>query len=226
MSATQPGLGRRFAPDNRDHPLRAAVAETRPDQTRIWPMFSRHLNQGPYGTCVGHYWRHQLTGTPRPYRNPLPTAVEVYDAACLLDPWPENNHARDGRQFGTAIRAGGQALRAAGLIEAYGFAPTFAAVRTHLSHVGAGGFGTIWPPSMSAGPDPKTGFVRVDRSQRSDNGHAYLAYKIDMRRGAIGCLNSWDTWGPFWLTMEDAEWLFDRDGEFCAPQERARTEAI
>jgi len=221
MSANQaPGLGRRFARDDRDHQLRGATAETLADRTKIWPMFSRHLNQGGEGTCVGHYWRHQLTGTPRPFRNPLPSAVEIYDAACLLDPWPEND-APD-RQFGTAIRAGGQALRAMGLIEAYGFAPTFAAVRTHLSHHGPGGFGTIWLRSMSERPG-RDGFVRVDRSSPVDGGHAYLAYKIDLKRGALGCLQSWRDWGPFWLAMEDAEWLFERDGEFCAPQERRST---
>jgi len=144
--------------------------------------------------------------------------VTIYDKATQIDEWPENDQDY-ARQFGTSTRAGAKVLQSLGLLHGYGFAPTFAAMLAHLSYHGPGPVGTLWTPSLSAGPD-RSGFARLDRAERPSGGHCYLAYGIDMRRGAVRFLNSWSHWGPFWLTMEDAEWLFEREGEFVAPQER------
>ena len=217
MNAQQPGLGRRFSPDARDHAylLRAAEA-TQPRRNKTWPLFSRHLDQGATGTCVGHAWRHLLTGTPRPFRNPTPSAFEIYDRATVVDEWSDNDNDVN-RQFGTSVRAGAKVLQGMGLIASYGWAYDIGTAIDWLCWKGPLVAGTIWMESMFE--RNKWGHIGVDRGGRVAGGHAYLWAGWNEKRGAVYCVNSWRDWGGFFLAGEDAEWLLKQNGEVCSPTE-------
>jgi len=218
MSAQQPGLGRRYAPDARDHAylLRAADPAGQPRRNKIWPLFARHRDQGATGTCVGHAWRHLLTGTPVPQRNPYPSAFEIYDRATVVDEWSDNDNDVH-RQFGTSVRAGAKVLQGMGLIASYGWAYDIDTAIDWLCWRGPLVAGTAWYESMfTRGGE---GYVGVDRNSRAAGGHAYLWAGWSEKRGAVYCVNSWRDWGGFFLAGEDAEWLLKQNGEVCSPTE-------
>lgn len=215
----QPRLGRLYAPDDRDHALRAAAPGTRQPRTKYWPMFHRWWDQGATGTCVEHAITHLLLGTPRPLpKKQLPPKFAIYDWAIRDDPWPDND-TDVARQFGTSIRSGMRAAQHYGLIQAYGWAQSMAHVIDYLSWEGGLVLGTVWLPSMFE--RTREGFVKLNRNQRPVGGHAYYANGYNQRRGAIRCTNSWREWGGFWLAAEDVEYLiYGANGEAASAQER------
>lgn len=217
MSAQQPGLGRRYAPDARDHAylLRAAEA-TRLRRNKTWPLFSRHLDQGATGTCVGHAFRHLLTGTPVPRRDLVPSAFDIYDAAIKADEWSENDNDT-ARQFGTSVRAGAKALQALGLISAYGWAYDLDTALDWLSWHGplVGGFN--WYDTFF--DRDKDGFLRLTPRSRLVGGHCILIVGVDLKRQAVRCLTSWRDFGYFFLSFDDFARLLREDGELCSPTE-------
>ena len=221
MSVNGYGLGRLHSLDARDHAyLLRATEASRPRRSKTWPLFAKWLDQGATGTCVGHAFRHLLTGTPQPRRDPLPSAYLIYDKAIEIDEFPEND--RDyARQFGTSVRAGARVLQGMGLISAYGWAYDIDTAIDWLCWHGPLVSGTVWLDSMF--DRRKDGSVAVDRTRRPVGGHAYLWAGWNEKRGAVYCVNSWRTWGGFWLAGEDAEWLLLQDGEVCSPTEVAHT---
>jgi hypothetical protein len=215
------GLGRRPAPDPRDagFPMRAAIRRAPTRTSYTWAYFRQPLDQGDTGTCVGHAWRHWLETAPIICpRDREPRATTIYLEAALRDPWPDND-AGD-LFFGTAVRAGAQALQARGHVGSYVWATDAETVRDFLLTTGPVVFGTDWPEGFDA-PD-RDGFVRPVGATRG--GHAYLCLGYSAKRGAFRCLNSWGDWGPhrgrFWIAGEDVQHLLDTGGEACAAVEQ------
>ena len=218
MSVNGYGLGRLHSPDARDHKylLRTLTAPTRPLRTIHHPMFSKWLDQGATGTCVGHGFRHLLTGYPQPMAHPAPSAFAIYDRAIQLDEWADND--RDtARQFGTSVRAGAKVLQELGLISAYGWAFDLDTALAWLSWHGPLVIGTNWYDSMfERGRD---GYLRIPPGARVAGGHCTLVVGIDVKRGAVRGLTSWRDWGYWWLSFEDFARLIREDGECCSPTE-------
>ncbi len=187
-----------------------------PHRTKHWPMMAKWLDQGATGTCVGHGFRHLLTGYPKPMANPLPSAFDIYDAAILIDEWRDNDNDT-ARQFGTSVRAGAKALQALGLISAYGWAYDLDTALAWLSWHGPLVIGTAWYSSMFE--RHKDGYLRIEPRARVTGGHCTILTGVDVTRGAVRGLTSWRDWGYWWMSFEDFARLLREDGECCSPTE-------
>jgi hypothetical protein len=80
--------------------------------------------------------------------------------------------------------------------------------------------GTVWLESMFD-PDPKTGFVKVDRKSQVAGGHEYVLSAFDATRLAFRIDNSWgESWGvrgSAWFTQADVQWLLSQQGDVTVP---------
>jgi hypothetical protein len=123
----QPFLGRRAIHDPRDlrheHRMRTYLATVpAPPRPTPWGFAWPPLDQGRTGTCVGHAGKELLLAEPLPQGTPTsqPTAFDLYDLACTLDEFTDNdNDATAGRQSGTSGNGLMKALRALAYITAY-----------------------------------------------------------------------------------------------------------
>ncbi len=218
----QRGLGRRFAPDERDrkYPLRALVTTVERKDT-AWPMFARPLDQGRTGTCVGHAWKHFLMMAPviQSRAHQTPSAIDIYRRAILIDEWAENDRD-EAMQFGTSVRAGAKALQEQGFIGGYSWAFD---IDTAIDWLCVGGplvMGTNWYSSF----EPKDGrdYIRIAPGAWVRGGHAYTLNRWSERRGAARAPNSWGGWGSMWIAGEDLERLLREDGDACTATELRR----
>lgn len=227
------GLGRRHAPDSRDgqflltaHPLAQAVVSRK---SKTWSMFAPVLDQGQTGTCVGHGWRHRLTASPVVVKpNVPPSAFDIYDAAILLDEWPENDHDT-ARQDGTSVRAGAKALQARGLLSEYRWATDVDTAANWVGGVDAGGHWVGGPVVIGVNfyqsmfNLDSEGYMRITPGSALAGGHCMLLIGWNEQRGRFRGLNSWGgSWGQagrFWLAGETAARLFSENGEVCTPSE-------
>ncbi len=216
----RPGLGRHHAPDARDHAFLLRATAPQPPRTKMWPLMARWLDQGETGTCVGHAFRHLLTGTPQPLGDPAPSPFAIYDRAILLDEFPDNDRDTQ-RQMGTSVRAGAKALQELGLIGAYGWAYDVDTAIDWLSWHGPLVAGFAWRDSFFA--RDQDGFMRITPRSRIVGGHCILIVGVDLRRQAVRCLTSWSTFGYFFLSFADLERLLKEDGECVAPTEVPHT---
>jgi hypothetical protein len=218
-----PGLGRRYAPDERDRRflLREVTPVVRalPDSI-YYPIRQAPLDQGNTGTCVGHGWRHFLQAAPIMTRNG-PTALDIYDGAIVIDEWDDNDVDPD-RQFGTSVRAAVKVLQKLGHIAEYRWAWSADEMRRFL--LSGGGpvvVGTTWYEQMMS---PEDGFIKIGGS--AVGGHAYLIIGCDFgRRNAFRILNSWGrSWGEngrAWIHFDEMERLIKDDGEVaCATEQK------
>jgi hypothetical protein len=72
---------------------------------KTWAFFSKPLDQGNTGTCVGHGWKHRLMAAPMVRKaGDKPSAFDIYDAAIKVDEWTDNDNDTD-RQMGTSACA-------------------------------------------------------------------------------------------------------------------------
>lgn len=208
-----PHLGRRQADDSRDFRARALLQAEPEEPKRTWRYWWNaysHRNQGSTGTCVGHAWSHLLNAKPEPFA--------IYDWAILNDEWADNDHDPE-RAFGTSVRAGGQALRETGEIEAFAFAWDLDTIVNWILTRGPVVAGTWWYSHMWE-PDAN-GFLwpRGDKV----GGHAFLVDGVNLGRRVARCMQSWD-YGPFWLELEALRDLIEDGGEAAMPVEaKART---
>ena len=209
-------LGRRHAPDERDHGYLLAAqlpsVVARPKR-KTWTLRWKG-DQGATSQCVGYSWHGLLRSLPLLQRDPAPSVI--YTEAQKVDEWPGEDYD------GTSVRAGAKMLKAAGKISAYGWAFNIETVLNWLGLHGPVVFGTNWYEGMFD-PDEQ-GVVHPVGSVAG--GHAYVAIGYDDVKKRVLFQNSWGkSWGPlngrFYMGYADADALIRADGEACTPTEGA-----
>ncbi len=214
----QPGRGLLRKPDERDERFRLRAtpgfAELPAPRTHYWPLWSRQIDQGNTGTCVGHGVKHLLMAGPVAHRKPEPTPFQLYDWAIANDEWAEND--RDtARLFGTSVRAGLQAARHYGLIGWFGWARTLDEALRWLAWRGPLVIGVDWTEGMMQ-PDRE----RIIRATGAVvGGHCVALLGLNTSRGLVYGINSWATFGRFWLPAEEFDGLMRRNGDVATPIE-------
>lgn len=210
--ASDHGMGRLVAPDNRDtmYPMRALLPRRIPRVSRFYST-GPVLDQGNKPQCVAYAWKQWLDSAPikDPVKLP-PDPQAIYAAAQAVDEWPGTDYD------GTSVRAGAKTMEALERIGAYHWATSVEDVRDYIISTTTVVFGTDWFEGMFR--PTYSGYVKP--SGAVAGGHAYLCIGYSQSRGAFRFLNSWgEKWGRmgrFWMSAEDVQTLLDRDGEACA----------
>lgn len=223
-----PNFGRLPSPDARDHNylmrrLLAAPGTRRPTR-KTWRIAPRSLDQGDTGTCVGHAWKNFLRCAPI-QTTTGPTPFDLYRAAVLIDEWADNDAEATGPDSwligGTSVRAGAEAVLAAGRLATYLWAFDVTTTVDWVLTQGPIVLGTNWYDSMMRA---EAGMVHIAPGARIVGGHSYLLRGIDLIHGLATCENSWgDGWGSngaFYLPLTDLERLLHEDGEACTAHEK------
>lgn len=113
------GLGFHPGPvDERDWALGFFAARIRRPKTsgsQWWPSPKERLDQGAEGACVGFSRTIAINAAPKMHHYDNAFAHDLYKLAQTLDPWPGEDYE------GTSVRAGAQAAKQQGLIQAYAF---------------------------------------------------------------------------------------------------------
>jgi len=143
-------------------------------------------------------------------------AVRVYELATRLDnitgSYPPDDTGSSG--LGAA-----KALKKLGLATSYSHAFSLDALKSALQS-GPVMVGTVWLNSMFD-PDPKTGFVKVDRTSQVAGGHEYVLSAYNTTAEAFRIDNSWgESWGlngSAWLDESDVRWLLSQQGDVTVP---------
>jgi len=217
-------MGFRFAPDPRQMRYRMGDYLVHTLNRRTAEEFTvlehgKILDQGLDGTCVGHAWVAWENCKPRgaARQQGHGVALEWYDRATEIDPWPEN----DGdRSFGTSTTAGAQVAIEWELGAAYVWAESLDAIKAFInSKQGPVVVGTYWYNSMFD-PD-EDGFVTVNRASGIAGGHEWLIFGTSEENGVVyHCQNSWGTgWGDegiFYVREPAMADLIYGGGEACA----------
>lgn len=207
------GLGRRYAPDERDRNF-ALTPPTPRRSFRNWLMPGSVSDQGNTPHCVAHAAVHWLR-SHRIVNAPI-DQVEHYNACKRIDPWPGED--------GTSVRASFSILRNLGFVDTYRWAWDADTVVAHIMEVGPVVLGTNWTMGMFT-PD-RLGYIHPDGALAG--GHAYLAIGASEARQAVRIANSWGSgWGGpgapsgrAWLRYADLDALVRAQGEACAAIER------
>lgn len=212
------GLGRRYAPDDRDN--RFALAEITPESTRTrryWWQGGAWLDQGSTSSCVGHAFAHWVADGPVRHSDLEVTgqyALNVYYDAQRVDEWP----GEEPTTKGTSVRAGAKVLQAMDLIFEYRWAFDLDTTLNAILELGPVVVGVNWYSGMLT-PDAG-GFIHVEGSPVG--GHALVANGVDLSQGFIRLKNSWSrSWsnigsgGYCRISLEDFERLLHEDGECC-----------
>jgi hypothetical protein len=209
----QYGLGRLFAPDERDcEYLAKRLLSAEPDKPRAKYRYYKlgpRINQGNTPQCVGYSARNFLAASPKMRKHAEPHPTVLYRGAQEHDEWPGNNYA------GSSVRGAAKYMQQQGYITGdYLWAFDVETVLDWiLRSKGPVIFGTNWYTSMYE-PDKK-GFVTL--GGRIDGGHAYLVYGANEAKGTLSCVNSWGpTWGKngtFGMSLETAHRLINEYGE-------------
>ncbi|WP_069769813.1 hypothetical protein [Streptomyces sp. LUP30] len=226
---THPPLGRRVEHDPRSlayaHGVLPKTAIRSVDWTRRAPIF----DQKTLGSCTGNaaagllctdsaarpgLTSVTLDGAVLPIDEGL--AVKVYSLATQLDQF-EGAYPPD--DTGSSGLGAAKALKKLGLASGYTHAFSLDAVKSALQ-TGPVMVGTPWLESMFD-PDPKTGFVRVDRTSETAGGHEYVISAYNASAEAFRIDNSWgDGWGingSIWIDEGDLRWLLSQQGDVTVP---------
>lgn len=220
------GFGRRVSKDERDKqylmsrllpPAAKVVLPTR----KTWSIKAANLDQGQTGTCVGNGWANFLRCAPIQTSATEATALQIYDAAILLDEWTDNDNDV-ARQEGTSVRAGAQAVTNMGRLKSYVWAFELQPAVEWVLTMGPVVLGTDWYSSFDR-PDAQ-GIVQIKPGARIEGGHCYLWRGVDTKNALAHCSNSWgDSWGVsgnFHIPLRDLEKLIHDDGEACSAVEQ------
>lgn len=188
------------------------------------------LDQGATSTCVGHGVVSLLNADPvRVGASRTPSPFAIYDEACQLDPWPENDHDVE-RSVGTSVRAGIKAAKARGFVSSYHWAADVDDIlRWMLSGSGPILFGLDWYAEMFR--PTEEGIIRARGSYQG--GHCLLGVGADRASGLITLQQSWGATHGGWyvktvgpakrqymgcvrLPLEDLDRLMREAGEAAA----------
>lgn len=233
------GLGRRFAPDDRDfeYPIRTAFPDVVDRPYRYWWDNGWWGDQGQTPRCVAFSGVKYLEDGPVTYDGRRPDPGALYGVLQRNDEWPGEGYE------GTSVRAVGRVLSSvelcaeagieAGrpLIQSYRWAFDEVEAAIALLTVGPLILGTNWYWSMNDTDD--SGFVHIGPESDIAGGHAYLATGVrivlaekgnlndpatwNYQSSAVRCCNSWGrAWGDqgrFWLTLSTLARLIHEEGE-------------
>lgn len=208
------GLGRHFAPDDRDtnYRMSALLADEPLPRYRYWRA-GRVLDQGSYPHCVGFSWRKFLEAAPMMTKTG-PTPQHIYHEAQKIDEWPGEDYA------GTSVRAGVKVLHRLGHIQEYRWAFSTDDIFRWVLTRGPVIVGTPWLRDMFY-PD-REGYIKPTGAH--SGGHAYTLVGASRVRGAFRILNSWGRgwgqWGRAWIAGEDLAVLMSDWGEACTATEK------
>lgn len=204
----RPGFGRLIAPDARDkdysmRSLLRGVAESGAPSSRLWSLPNKYqLDQGDTPTCVGHGCAHFLAAAPHQHPVVEDTALTIYNLAQRLDEWPGENYE------GTSVRGGMKALQNLGFISEYRWAFTEDVLWRYVLARGPAVIGVTWLTGMMA--LDRKGYVNLTGGE--EGGHCVALIGADEKRQAYRGMNSWDTFGRFWLRREDMRVLLEELG--------------
>lgn len=228
-----PSFGRRVSIDPRDQNflMRRLLPDVRKlalPMRKTWGIQRTALDQGNTGTCVGHAWRNFLRCAPTRTEKSGPGAFEIYRAAIVRDPWPDNDaeaQLQDGDPgliSGTSVRAGAEAVLFVGRLQSYVWSFSLSSTVEWALTQGPVVLGTNWYSSFMR-PDAD-GILRITPGAKNVGGHAYLLRGVDTKRALARCSNSWgDGWGlsgEFLLPFSDLERLLHEEGEACSAVEQ------
>ncbi len=231
-------VDRRVQFDEKSRLYRAVEGiEDKPLRSKQWEC-DVHNDQGSEGACVGFAWTHELSAKPKPVRRDADFAIQIYNRARQIDPWPGEDYS------GTSVLAGIKAVqelensRGNQYIREYRWAFGTEDVIRVLGYRGPVVLGIEWHSSQY-NPDENG---RIWLNGDVVGGHAILAKGIDIvwkdpngpqTYDNIDDLNSLITlhnsWGPdwgiggdCWFTVYELNYLLGRDGEACIPMRRSR----
>jgi hypothetical protein len=225
-----PGLGRipEQKPQQQNYLLRSQFApielEADLPEKRYWDSVV-NLNQGNTGTCVGHGFAHRMEDGPVKRPNQDIDPFDIYEMACLLDPWPENDAGDP--QFGTSVDAGARACQRMGLISEFFWAWDMATAEAFVLTQGSLVIGVGWTESMfkPVYKEVQPGYWRwvIQVQGPVIGGHCLLLNGRNRELGTWRLKNSWGTeWGVMGqvsITDADLARLLADGGEFCWPKE-------
>ena len=158
--------------------------------------------------CVGFAWAAWLAASPVRQR---PIGGDgIYRLAQHFDEWQGVDYD------GTSVRGGAKALALSGHITEYRWAFDVDSVVNHILRSGPVVLGTNWYRGMNdAGDMQPTGSLL--------GGHAYLAYRANVKTNQIGIRNSWGadfgTNGNGVMSLDTLERLLAENGEACTALE-------
>lgn len=218
MTDREYGLGRLYAPDDRDR--RYAIsrpAEAAGITYRYWYTGDIY-HQGRTPRCVAYAGVGWLRAGP--VRNLVPILqtdfAALYHECQRVDEWPGPPPDYDG----TSVRALMKVLKSRGHVSEYRWTWSAGMAVDHVLAVGPMVVGTTWTEGMFE-PD-RHGFIRPTGFPAG--GHAYLLIGAhrekecpDGSRGAVRIVNSWGAgWGQqgrAWLSIADLDGLMRDHGE-------------
>lgn len=206
--------------------------EDKPLRSKQWEC-NVHNDQGTEGACVGFAWSHEISAKPRAIEKYASFALEIYNRARQLDPWPGEDYS------GTSVLAGVKAVQehlnshGKPLIKEYRWAFGAEDVIRTLGYLGPLVLGIEWHSSQYS-PDENG---RIWLNNDVVGGHAILAKGVDIvwknpdgpkTYDNIDDLNSLITlhnsWGPdwgiggdAWFTVYELNYLLNQGGEACIP---------
>lgn len=184
------GLGLRHSVDMRDAAYsmgaHLAAVDVLPNY-KVWDI-GEILDQGEEGTCVGHGWAAWHNCKPRGNVNQVDHryALAWYDAATLIDEWPDNDLDRSA---GTSVRAGARVGVNYALLDQYVWASGVDIMNAWLLGKGSLVFGVKWYRSLDE--SALDNFLRVDLGSGVRSGHCLLCYGI----GKDGNYRLQQSWG-------------------------------
>lgn len=215
MTHTDRGLGRRFAPDDRDYGFQLQdVVEASTRTRRLWGINKEdRLDQGSEPHCVAYAHAHRWLGGPRRHDELAWGLTEAYKWMQQNDEWAGENYE------GTSVRAGAKYMRAMGHYTVFRWAWDLDTVINAVLEQGPVVMGTNWYTDMFW-PD-ENGFLRLEGFNAG--GHAWIVDGVDTTQGWARMLNSWGTaWGKEGrakIDLVDLDRLIHENGEACMPTE-------
>lgn len=212
MDTPPKGLGRLYAPDDRD---RLFLLQPKPEAAQVTrrTWFTRGvLDQGAKPHCVAFSGVKWLT--THPVKNKACDTTELYQECQRADEWPGEDYD------GTSVRALFKVLKGRGVVSEYRWAFAAGPAIEHILTTGPLVLGTVWTSMMSQ-PD-KHDYIYPGGVEQG--GHAYLAIGADREKknpdgttGAVRILNSWGRdWagdGRAFLSFDHLDYLIRHRGE-------------